>query len=287
VIERAGAIEVNGARLGYRTRGEGDPAIVFLHGAFCSGRDWDFQVDHFGRSNSVVTIDLRGQGSSTGEGAMCTIDVMADDVVAVMAHLDVRPAVVVGHSVACKTAIEVLLSAPDRVVGLVLIDGNCFDDATVAENQFLTSLRQTGHVRVVQGLFEQMFGDSSPPDRRTAAFARIAHVDADLVEAILLSNLRWERARMGIALGQIAVPVLAIQSTTIDRVRGRVPMPPEGTSPWLSRLGQSVPGLQSTIISDSGHFSMLDNPDAVNDAIAGFVDGVASDVRRTSEDSSL
>src|SRR5262249_51611309 len=150
------------------------------------------QLAHFGQTHRVIAIDLPGHGRSTGGGAQCTIEVMAEDVVAVMASLDLRDTVVVGHSVACKTGIEVILGAPDRVAGLVLVDGNCFDDATVTEQQFVTSLRETGHVRVVRGLFEQMFIGRSPADRRTAALANIAPVHPNAVEAILVSNMQWE-----------------------------------------------------------------------------------------------
>jgi pimeloyl-ACP methyl ester carboxylesterase len=71
-----------------------------------------------------VTIDLRCHGASTGKAEDWTIEAHGGDVAAVARHLALAPAVLAGHSMGCRVVLEACLQAPDRVAGLVLIDGS-------------------------------------------------------------------------------------------------------------------------------------------------------------------
>jgi pimeloyl-ACP methyl ester carboxylesterase len=42
----------------YEVRGEGHPALVFIHGWCCNRRYWDEQAEYFGKQFKVVTVDL-------------------------------------------------------------------------------------------------------------------------------------------------------------------------------------------------------------------------------------
>src|SRR5512142_756788 len=106
--------------------GHGQPPIVFVHGFACSHTDWDAQVAHLAPYHQTLAVDLRGHGASPGSADECSIERYGADVAEVMHYLDLPPAVLVGHSMGCRVAIEAALQAPHRAAGLVLIDGSQF-----------------------------------------------------------------------------------------------------------------------------------------------------------------
>jgi non-heme chloroperoxidase len=87
-----------GVEIFYKDWGEGQP-IVFSHGWPLSGDDWDAQLLFFlGQGYRVVAHDRRGHGRSTQVGDGHDMDHYADDLRAVVEHLDLRDAIHVGHS---------------------------------------------------------------------------------------------------------------------------------------------------------------------------------------------
>ena len=78
--------------------GSGQP-IVFSHGWPLSADDWDTQMMFFlGHGYRVIASDRRGHGRSTQTGDGHDMDHYADDLAAVVEHLDLQDAVHVGHS---------------------------------------------------------------------------------------------------------------------------------------------------------------------------------------------
>jgi pimeloyl-ACP methyl ester carboxylesterase len=112
--------EVNGTRLAYEVVGAG-PAVVLVHGLALDRRMWDEQVDALARGYRVVRYDLRGFGRSADprDGEQYT---HAEDLRALLAHLGVPHAAVVGLSLGGWIALEFTLTYPGLVDALVLAD---------------------------------------------------------------------------------------------------------------------------------------------------------------------
>lgn len=88
----------DGAEIFYRDRGTG-PAIVFSHGWPLSSDSWSGQMIFFAKQGfRVIAHDRRGHGRSTPTSMHNDMDSYADDLAAVLNHLDVEDAVLVGHS---------------------------------------------------------------------------------------------------------------------------------------------------------------------------------------------
>ncbi len=66
-------------------------------------------------------------------------------------------------------------------------------------------------------------------------------------------------------------PLLVIQSTYLNPERLRVALQSGANTPWFEFVRRSVPTVQIEIISGAGHFTMLDNPQAVNQVLAAFI----------------
>jgi len=88
----------DGVEIFYKDWGSGQP-IVFSHGWPLSSDDWDTQMLYFlGKGFRVVAHDRRGHGRSTQTAEGHDMDHYADDLAAVVQHLDLKDAVHVGHS---------------------------------------------------------------------------------------------------------------------------------------------------------------------------------------------
>ncbi|HXW35658.1 MAG TPA: alpha/beta hydrolase, partial [Acidimicrobiales bacterium] len=133
----------DGGRIHVVDKGEG-PALVLLHGVLLSSSIWVHQFEDLTRNHRVIAIDLRGHGQSLpgrdgfglpdNEGAIHTraakwpgIQRIAADVRQVLDSLEVRDAVVVGHSMGGMVSLEMVRSMPpeelaERISALILVD---------------------------------------------------------------------------------------------------------------------------------------------------------------------
>ncbi len=88
----------DGTEIYYKDWGKGQP-IVFSHGWPLSADDWDGQMLFFGqRGYRVIAHDRRGHGRSTQTWDGNDMDTYADDLAIVFEKLDVKDAIMVGHS---------------------------------------------------------------------------------------------------------------------------------------------------------------------------------------------
>jgi 3-oxoadipate enol-lactonase len=110
---------INGIQIAYELRGEGAP-LVMIHGAqgdqtMLAGLASDF-ADGF----RVLTFDQRGSGLSEKPDLPYSIAMLADDTAALIDHLAMSPAHVIGVSMGGMIALELALRHPQKVRSLVL-----------------------------------------------------------------------------------------------------------------------------------------------------------------------
>ena len=111
---------LNGIRFHYDTHGEGEP-VLLINGLAAPSANWLFQVKGFSPHYRVITFDNRGVGETDmPEAASYPTSQMADDAAAVLEHLDIRRAHVVGHSMGGTVAMELAIRHPKRVRSLSL-----------------------------------------------------------------------------------------------------------------------------------------------------------------------
>lgn len=112
----------DGVEIFYKDWGSGQP-VVFSHGWPLSSDDWDAQLMFFlGQGFRVVAHDRRGHGRSAQVADGHDMDHYADDLAAVVRHLDLRDAVHVGHSTGGGEVVHYLARhGQDRAAKAVLI----------------------------------------------------------------------------------------------------------------------------------------------------------------------
>src|SRR5580693_2778199 len=109
-----------GARLAYEVTGDGPP-VVLVHGFGLDLRMWDPQVEPLAARFRVVRYDCRGFGAS-GPFDPAVPYTHAGDLVALLDHLAIGDAALVGLSFGGRVVLQAALAAPARVRGLALLD---------------------------------------------------------------------------------------------------------------------------------------------------------------------
>ena len=118
-----GMFQVGGHRLHYERHGEGTHVLVFLHGLLLDGQmNRRLAADLAARGNNVILLDLPGHGTSDKprHASAHRMDSYAHYVVALLDELGIDKAVVGGVSLGANVSLQVAVTAPERVRGLVV-----------------------------------------------------------------------------------------------------------------------------------------------------------------------
>lgn len=113
-----GRFTYNNGEIYYQTTGVGEP-IVFIHGFTLDNRMWQPQVDFFGKKYRVITYDARGFGRSSIPSHAYN---HCDDLRALLEHLGIEQAHIVGLSMGGRIAINFALAHPKIVQSLTVMD---------------------------------------------------------------------------------------------------------------------------------------------------------------------
>lgn len=111
---------INGAEIYYEIHGEG-PVLVLAHGGGSNHLTWWKQVYDLKNDYRVVTFDHRGFGESTNGGGSPAM--FADDLAALLDHLEIPKAALLGQSMGGYTVAGFASKHPERVSALILTSG--------------------------------------------------------------------------------------------------------------------------------------------------------------------
>ena len=96
--------------------------VLAIHGITANHRSWEPLAQHL-PGRRLIAVDLRGRGRSAELPGPYGIGTHAEDLAAVLTQADETRTLVVGHSMGASVALALNLLAPQRVAGLVLVDG--------------------------------------------------------------------------------------------------------------------------------------------------------------------
>ena len=125
------SIQLHGTELFYETRGEGD-ALLLLAGFGCDHSFWDPVSEALAERFRLILPDNRGCGRTKSSGSF-TARVCAADAAALLIHLGVARAHVVGHSFGGQIAQELAVDNPQRVASLALVSTSAQSSARLSE----------------------------------------------------------------------------------------------------------------------------------------------------------
>ena len=116
-----GDVDAGGVNVHYYRAGvAGNPALLLAHGFTDNGLCWQRLVEALAASYDLVMVDSRNHGKS-GPGP-ASVEVLAEDMAAVLAALDLGPVAVLGHSMGGSVAACFAAAYPALVTKLLLED---------------------------------------------------------------------------------------------------------------------------------------------------------------------
>jgi pimeloyl-ACP methyl ester carboxylesterase len=118
--ESKGIAKVNDVELYYEVHGDGPP-LILLHGGVTPSEMFGAPLAEMARAHKVVALHARGHGLSTDGSQPWSYDIFADDVAAVMDHLGIEKASVMGYSSGALVALQTAIRHPDLVDKLIVI----------------------------------------------------------------------------------------------------------------------------------------------------------------------
>jgi 3-hydroxy acid dehydrogenase/malonic semialdehyde reductase len=112
---------LNGIEIAYDEAGEGDRAVLFVHGHPFDRSMWGPQMEALAECGwRLLAPDLRGYGGSGSNGAVNLLGAFASDLAALLDHLEVREVVLCGLSMGGQIVMEFCRLYPGRASGIVL-----------------------------------------------------------------------------------------------------------------------------------------------------------------------
>lgn len=257
-------------RLNATVRGLRDAqAIVFIHGYGCGQEVWRHVAPEFEADHQVVLIDLPGtdgaDGSAYDPARHSSLLGYRDDLISLMDELDLRSAVLVGHSVSAMIVALVQIERPDLVDRLVLAapSPRYIDDApyvggfSAADIDDLLALMNRNHLGWQEPLAEMVAGAGSPQIKGELVelFCRMRPtVAAQFAELTFRGDNRAD-------LAEITTPTLVLQcrdDVVAPLTVGRY-------------VADAVAGSELRIIETRGHCPQLSVPGETTSAIRDFL----------------
>jgi pimeloyl-ACP methyl ester carboxylesterase len=162
-------------KLFYREYGRGEPLII-LHGLFGSADNWMTQAKMLSEHYHVYVVDQRNHGLSPHDAAHDYL-AMADDLNEFFVQHNLDKAIVLGHSMGGKTAMNFAIKYPSRVSKLIVVD-------------IIPKAYPVHHDKILVGLKSLDIKNLTSRNQADEQLAR--YVDEPGVRQFLLKNLSRE-----------------------------------------------------------------------------------------------
>lgn len=256
---------LNGTELHWRDAGRGPRAVLLLHAFPLHAGMWDRQVEALAATHRVIAPDYRGLGGTGGSPEPSTMGLLAGDVRALLAHLRVERAAVVGLSMGGYLALELWRQAPGLFAGLALCDTKAGADTPEGAAGRETFAKNA----LTQGLHwvaDQMVPKLLKPAPDPAAVAEVR----TLIGAG--TPVGVAAAQRGMALRPDSTPTLAtITCPTLVVVGAEDGLTPPAEA---EKLAAGIRGATLARVDGAGHLPNIEQPAAFNQALARFLGGL-------------
>ena len=268
MVSQTKMLHVNGAEIHLWDTGKGFP-IVLVHAGIAHSGMWDDQIPFLAEKFRVITYDMRGFGKSLsvpGEYAHY------QDLISILDQLKIESCVLVGCSKGGGVILDVALSIPARVAGLVVVagmaDGLEMEDEPEPPPQWEEAIKafREGDLQKTNELEMQIWVDGCNQP--------VGRADKKLRDKVRKMNeivLKNEFALTGVTekvlepnagtrLREISAPTLLISGSLDDPYITQA----------LDKMANEIPEASHEMIRDTAHLPNMEKPKEFNALIHGF-----------------
>jgi pimeloyl-ACP methyl ester carboxylesterase len=261
-------LTIEGGRIAYDDTGGDGPVVLAMPGMGDLRRTYPLLRPALQQAGCrVITMDVRGFGEASARWNDYSAYAVGRDALALLDHLNVGSAVVVGNSFAAGSALWAAHDAPARVSGVVLVGPIVHDLKVPWATMLALKIGFAGPWRV---WFWMTYWNSLFPARKPT--------DHDQVKAALTKNLRepgrmaalqamifLSKADTGAIVSESRVPALVVMGTRDSDFPD-----PVAEARWLV----DALGAESLIVEGAGHYPHAEMPDQVAPKVLSFIDSL-------------
>jgi len=246
-------LDRDGVKIHYEVAGEG-PTLLLTHGYSATGEMWRGQLPALSPYFQVITWDMRGHGASDypQDQAAYSEEATVADMAALLDAVAAPRAIVGGLSLGGYMSLAFHRVHPQRTRALLIVDtGPGYKNDQARDGWNANAIRRAERLEA-DGL-----GDLSKasPEVRQAR-----HRDATGLARAARGMLTQRDARVIESLPGIAVPSIVIVGAN--------------DTPFLAAsdyMAAKIPGARKVVIPNAGHSANIDQPEAFNAAVLGFL----------------
>jgi 3-oxoadipate enol-lactonase len=264
-------VVLNGNRSEFWEVGEGPP-LLWVMGTGMSGRAWHRdQVPAFAASHRNITYDMRGVGAADCPNETYTPGVLARDVVALLDELEIANAHMVGFSLGACTVQELMIDSPDRVRSAVLLStwGRTADEHHIRRHY---ESRKFALENASLDVFRRFAFWMWSPTLVDEEYERICELEDYLGSVTGSSDVSGFIGHFAADLAHDAIdrlPAATAPALVLHGDEDLITLPR-----YNARVAEAIPNAKVEQVSRAGHLAFLEQPGAVNAAIARFLKAV-------------
>jgi 3-oxoadipate enol-lactonase len=260
-------IAVNGVNLAVEVRGQG-PAVLFIHGYPLDHTIWEAQLAEL-EGWTRIAPDLRGMGQSDAPDLGYSMATYADDLLAMLTTLGLERAVLCGLSMGGYVAFEILRRAPERVLGLVLMDTQAEPDTAdgrKGRDAAMAQAREGGAEAVAEAMLPRMLSRAAPA-QNPALVRRVRELMSRTPVAGMLGALAALKERpdsFPLLQSLTGIPTLVVVGDE-DQLT-----PPERAQAMV----EAIEGARLAEVPGAGHLTPMEQPETTNRVLGEFLAGL-------------
>jgi pimeloyl-ACP methyl ester carboxylesterase len=246
-------LDRDGVKIHYEVAGDG-PALILTHGYSSTGEMWAGQIAPLAEHFKVITWDMRGHGRSDypQDQGQYSEAATVEDMAALLDTVDAPQAIVGGLSLGGYMSLAFHATHPERTRALLIIDTGPGYKNDQARDGWNANAIARAERYDAQGL---------PDLAKASAEVRLArHRDATGLARAARGMLTQKNARVIESLPTVKVPAIVIV--------GANDTPFRAASDYMAA---KIPGAKKVVIPDAGHSANIDQPQAFNAALLGFL----------------
>jgi pimeloyl-ACP methyl ester carboxylesterase len=245
---------VDGVNLNWTSAGKGSQAVIFVHGWTCDLTSWQGQVPAISQKYRVITLDLPGHGKSgSPKDGKFSMELFARAIEAVRVEAKVDKAVLVGHSMGTPVIRQYALMYPQRVAGLVLVDGLVLVAGGPA-GFAPPSMTGPAGLKAREGMVRGMFSSATTPQLQQHILKMMMGTSEATAAGAMVAT--WDQSWW--KNDAVSAPVLAIYAEKSGLANRN------GMKQLYSRLEYHE-------IAGTGHFLMMEKPQEFNRLLSEFL----------------
>jgi 3-oxoadipate enol-lactonase len=259
-------ISANGIEMAYRFDGpEGAPIVMLSNSLMSNHTMWDPQMAVLTEQYRVLRYDTRGHGDTDAPPGPYSIQLMAEDAVALLDALKIDKVHLAGLSMGGMIAQFVGANYPDRVHSLMLCDTASEMPTLEMWNDRISTAQDKGIAGLVDGTMQRWFRKPFL-DSGSAAIEKVAEMirTTGVQGYVGCASAVRDMSQTSI-LSRISAPTIIIVGAD----------DPACTVAQSKVLESEIKGSQLVILKEAAHLANIEQVEAFNDAMMGFLNGLA------------